>query len=203
MNDVRVLASPTAASRLEQLFPKLTPRQVAHFSAQGRTRRTADGEVLIATGSRAAACFVVLSGELEIVRQTDLSAEVIALHGAGSFTGEISTLSGRPALLTTRVRTGGEVIEVDRERLLALVQTDPELSELILRAYILRRVELIAGGFGDVVVIGSTHCSGTLRVKEFLTRNSHPYGDAGSFPGAAGGDSRAHRPTRAGPAQSE
>jgi thioredoxin reductase (NADPH) len=175
MNDVRIPASPTAASRLDQLFPKLTPRQLARFLAQGRTRQTADGEVLIATGSRAAACFVVLGGELEIVRQTELSADVIALHGVGSFTGEISTLSGRPALLTTRVRARGEVIELDRERLLALVQTDPELSELILRAYILRRVELIAGGFGDVVVIGSTHCAGTLRVKEFLTRNSHPY----------------------------
>jgi len=67
------------------------------------------------------------------------------------------------------------VLELDREHLLSLVQTDPELSELILRAFILRRVELIAGGFGDVVLIGSTHCSGTLRVKEFLTRNSHPY----------------------------
>jgi thioredoxin reductase (NADPH) len=77
--------------------------------------------------------------------------------------------------MATRARSAGEVIELDRERLLALVQTDAELSEVILRAFILRRVELIAGGFGDVVLIGSTHCSGTLRVKEFLTRNSHPY----------------------------
>jgi thioredoxin reductase (NADPH) len=67
------------------------------------------------------------------------------------------------------------VIELDREQLLALVQTDSELSEIIMRAYILRRVELIAHGFGDVVLIGSNHCAGTLRVKEFLTRNGHPY----------------------------
>jgi thioredoxin reductase (NADPH) len=175
MTDSRITSSPTAARRLEQLFPKLTPRQLARFCAEGRTRQTTDGEVLIATGSRAAGSFAVVRGELEIVRQTERGTEVIAVHGVGSFTGEISTLSGRPALLTTRVKTGGEVIELDRERLLALVQTDSELSELILRAYILRRVELIAGGFGDVVVIGSTHCAGTLRVKEFLTRNSHPY----------------------------
>jgi thioredoxin reductase (NADPH) len=58
---------------------------------------------------------------------------------------------------------------------LALVQTDSELSELIMRAFILRRVELIAHGLGDVVLVGSNHCSGTLRVKEFLTRNGHPY----------------------------
>ncbi len=175
MTDAKVLASPSAASRLEQLFPKLTPRQLARLSSQGRARKVAAGELLIATGSRAACCFVVLSGEIEIVRQSELGEEVIATHGPGSFTGEISTLTGRPALLAARARDAGEVTELDRERLLALVQTDPELSELILRAFILRRVELIAGGFGDVVLIGSTHCSGTLRVKEFLTRNSHPY----------------------------
>ena len=67
------------------------------------------------------------------------------------------------------------MIELDREQLLALVQTDAELSEILMRAFILRRVELIARDLGDVVVIGSTHCAGTLRVKEFLTRNGHPF----------------------------
>src|SRR5207248_529034 len=38
-----------------------------------------------------------------------------------------------------------------------------------------RRAELIANGLGDVVVVGSVHCSGTLRVKEFLARNNHPF----------------------------
>ena len=84
-------------------------------------------------------------------------------------------LSGRPALLRARAGESGEVIELDREHFLALVQTDSQLSELIMRAFILRRVELIAHGLGDVVLVGSNHCSGTLRVKEFLTRNGHPY----------------------------
>ena len=84
-------------------------------------------------------------------------------------------LSGRPALVRTRAIEAGEVIEMDREQLLALVQTDSEISEIIMRAFILRRVELIAHGLGDVVLLGSNHCSGTLRVKEFLTRNGHPY----------------------------
>jgi len=175
MTDGTISASPSAASRLEQLFPKLTPKQLTRLAAQGRSRAIVSNEVLVATGNRAACCFVVLRGEIEVIRQSDLGEDVIAVHGPGSFTGEISTLTGRPALLTTRARTTGEVLELDRERLLALVQTDSELSELILRAFILRRVQLIAGGFGDVVLIGSTHCSGTLRVKEFLTRNSHPY----------------------------
>jgi thioredoxin reductase (NADPH) len=56
-----------------------------------------------------------------------------------------------------------------------LIQTDAELSEILMRAFMLRRLELIAHEFGDVVVLGSTHCAGTLRVKEFLTRNGHPF----------------------------
>ena len=91
------------------------------------------------------------------------------------FSGETSMLTGRPVFVQIRAGEPGEVIELDRAALLALVQTDSELSEILMRAFVLRRVELIARGYGDVVLVGSTYCSGTLRIKEFLTRNGHPY----------------------------
>ena len=94
---------------------------------------------------------------------------------AGQFTGEASLLAGRPGLFRLRVAEAGEVIEIDRDQLLALVQTDPELSEILMRAFILRRVEIIAQQVGDVVLVGSNHSSGTLRIREFLVRNGHPY----------------------------
>ena len=84
-------------------------------------------------------------------------------------------LSNRRSLALARVTEAGEVIELDHNCLMALVQADAEISEIVMRAFILRRVELIAHGYGDVVLIGSIHCAGTLRVKEFLTRNNHPY----------------------------
>ncbi|HKQ53902.1 MAG TPA: FAD-dependent oxidoreductase, partial [Pyrinomonadaceae bacterium] len=84
-------------------------------------------------------------------------------------------LSGRRGFVQIRAARAGEVIEVDRENLLGLVQADSELSDIFMRAFILRRVELIAHGFGDVVLAGSNYCAATLRVKEFLTRNGHPY----------------------------
>jgi thioredoxin reductase (NADPH) len=59
--------------------------------------------------------------------------------------------------------------------MLALMQTDAELGDIMMRAFILRRVELVAAGMGDVVLIGSIHSVGTLRIKEFLTRNGYPY----------------------------
>ena len=97
------------------------------------------------------------------------------MHGPGEFTGEVNMLSGRRSLVRGRAVGAGEAIELSRDELLSLVQTDAELSEIIMRAFILRRVELIANGLGDVVLVGSSHCAGTLRVREFLTRNGHPY----------------------------
>src|SRR6185295_16706033 len=117
----------------------------------------------------------VVSGRIEIVSSSALRERLVTTQGPGQFTGEVNMLNGRCGLATIRVLEAGEVIEVARDALLNLVQTDGELGEILMRAFILRRVELIARGFGDVVLLGSVHCSGTLRVKEFLTRNGHPY----------------------------
>jgi len=59
--------------------------------------------------------------------------------------------------------------------MLSLVQTDAELGEILMRAFVLRRVGLVAAGVGDIALIGSTHSAGTLRIKDFLMRNGHPY----------------------------
>jgi thioredoxin reductase (NADPH) len=133
------------------------------------------GEVLVEAGMRTAQFFVVTAGQIEIIRLSGATEELIAIYGPGMFTGEATLLTGRRGLAQIRAGEAGEVIEVDREHLLTLVQTDSELSDILMRAFILRRVELIARGLGDTAVIGSSHCAGTLRVKEFLTRNGHPY----------------------------
>ena len=160
---------------IEWIFPTLTPAQVARIAAHGSVRTIRRGEVLVEAGEHAMPFFVVTAGQVQIVRVSHTGETLLAVYGPGQFTGEANTLSGRPALARVRASEPGEVIVLDRERLLALVQTDSELSDLVMRAYLLRRVELIAHGLGDVVVVGSSHCRGTLRVREFLTRNSHPH----------------------------
>ena len=165
----------TLTSGVERMFPTLTPAQIERISAHGHARRVRSGEVLVQPGDQIVPFFVVTAGGVEIVRPSSASETLVVLYGPGQFTGEVNMLSGRPALLRVRGSQAGEVIEVDREQLLALVQTDSQLSEVIMRAFILRRVELITHGLGDVVLVGSNYCSETLRVKEFLTRNGHPY----------------------------
>jgi thioredoxin reductase (NADPH) len=174
------MADPNSAARLtlnttnEQIFPKLNSAQMERVSAFGRVRRVAGNEVLAEVGDPHVHIFVVKSGQIEIVQPGDTEM-LVALFQSGQFTGEMSMLSGRRALLRVRMKEAGEVIELDRDHFMTMVQTDSELSELFMRAFILRRLELISQKFGDVVLLGSSHSPGTLRVREFLSRNGHPY----------------------------
>ena len=164
------LASPT-----ELTFPTLTPALIERIAAHGRVRPIQAGEVLIEAGDPVVPFLVVISGRIEIVRTSGDAETLIAVHEPGQFTGEANMLSGRRSLFRARATEPGEVIELGRGEMLSLVQNDAEIGEILMRAFIFRRVELIAHGIGDVVLVGSNHCAGTLRIREFLTRNGHPY----------------------------
>jgi thioredoxin reductase (NADPH) len=166
---------PLTSSRIEKIFPKLTPEQIRRIAAYGRMRPVQPGEVLIEQGDTSVPFFVVITGEVEIVRPFDVHETLVTVHGYGEFTGEVNMLSGRRSFFRARVTKPGKVIELGHQQMLTLVQTDAELSDILMRAFILRRVELIAAGVGDIILIGSTHSAGTLRIKEFLMRNGHPY----------------------------
>src|SRR3989442_748667 len=167
--------APPSGQRAEHIYPTLTPVQLARIAAHGRRRHVALGEVLVQAGEQTARLFVVVAGRIDVVRPSPNVEEVMATFGPGMFTGEVTMLSGRRGLAQIRAGAVGEVIEVSRDDLLPLIQTDGELSEFLMRAFILRRVELISRGVSDVVVLGSSHCQGTLRIREFLTRNGHPH----------------------------
>lgn len=166
------LPRPIAA---DETFPTLTAAQIARIASHGKVRRVESGEVLLRAGEQAEQFFVVTAGRIEIVREAAAGEQLVIDLLPGQFSGEVSTLSGRRAFVTLRAVEEGEVIEVGRDELLSLVQADSELSDLFVRAYLLRRVSLIAYGIGDVVLVGSMNSPGTLRIKEFLTRNRHPY----------------------------
>src|ERR671938_531605 len=166
---------PLTSSHIEKIFPKLTPAQIDRIAAHGRIRSVQPGEVLIEQGDTSVPFFVVITGEVEIVRPFVAYETLVTIHGYGEFTGEVNMLSRRRSLVRARATKPGKVIELDHQQMLGLVQTDAELSDILMRAFILRRVELIAAGVGDIVLIGSTHSAGTLRIKEFLMRNGHPY----------------------------
>jgi thioredoxin reductase (NADPH) len=112
---------------------------------------------------------------MEIV-QSDLADEhQIAKHGPGEFSGEMTMISGRRCLVRGRVTEPGEFLELTGDGLRSHVARDAELSEIFMRAFILRRLELISRGQGNLILLGSRHSANTLRLREFLNRNGHPY----------------------------
>src|SRR5437870_2913563 len=161
-------------SRASLLFPTLTAAQIARIEAHGVKRRVRPGEVLFEPGVHVAPFFVVTAGEIEIVRPSGDAETMVAVQGPGAFTGEANLLHGRPSFMRARANQAGEVIELTREQLLGLIQTDPEISNVLMRAFIYRRVELIAQGLGDVVLVGSPHSAATLRIKAYFPRYGHP-----------------------------
>jgi thioredoxin reductase (NADPH) len=166
---------PLARSNIERIFPKLTSEQIGRMQERGHMRAVKLGEVLVEQGDSNVPFFVVVSGEIEILRPSGVIETLITVHGSGQFTGEVNMLSGRRALFRARVTKPGSVIEMDRQHMMALLQSDAEIGDILMRAFILRRVELVAAGVGDVVLIGSPNSARTFQIKEFLMRNGHPY----------------------------
>jgi len=159
----------------DRMFPRLTEEQMERLASHGHPRSFSAGEVLLEAGAPIERFYAVTAGAVEIVRPMVTGEEPVVVHGAGEFIGDVHTLSGRRSIVRARARTDGTAIEVPRENLLTLIQIDGELSGILMRAFILRRVALMASGRGDVVLVGSSHSTGTLRLKEFLARNGYPY----------------------------
>jgi thioredoxin reductase (NADPH) len=175
LNDEGMADKPPFSGRKAQMFPQLTPAQIARLEAVATHSRISKGEILAEPGDRHRPMLVVLSGSIEVVQPGMHGEVLVVVHTAGSFTGEMSMLQGIGSFVRARVREAGEVLVIAVDRLRTVIQTDSELSELFMRAFILRRVGLIASQAGDVILLGSTYSAGTLRLQQFLTRNAFPY----------------------------
>ena len=163
-------------SRREQMFPKLTAPQIARLMPHGKKIRTAAGQVLSEIGQDHRDLYVVLSGSLEISRPGLTGEDLLFLEVAGDFTGEMSTLRGTGGFSRLRVRESGELLAIGEAHLRNIVQTDSEIMEIFMRAFILRRMNLIeTEQRGDIVLVGSMHSSGMVRLVQFLTRNTYPF----------------------------
>jgi thioredoxin reductase (NADPH) len=166
---------PSALDARTQAFPVLTAAQISRIRSNSKLREVKKAEILFEPGDANVPFFVLLSGSMEIV-QSDLTGErPVATHAPGEFTGEMTMISGRRCLVRGRVTEAGEFLELSGDGLRSLVAKDAELSEIFMRAFILRRLELISRGQGNVIVMGSRHSANTLRLREFLNRNEHPY----------------------------
>jgi len=168
-------SSNNAPYQQAEAFPVLTPAQIARIRPHAIVRPVRLGEILFEPGTLRMSCFVMVSGKLEISMPRLSGEEVFATHGPGQFSGDVVLISGAGSLARGRVAEPGEFFELSPDALRTLIAKDSELSDIFMRAFLLRRVMLISEGIGNVTMLGSRYSSNTLRLREFLTRNGHPY----------------------------
>jgi thioredoxin reductase (NADPH) len=172
MSSSPILGAPNPEA---QTWPVLTDAEIDRVRPYGRVRQAELGEILYRPGEVGASCYILLSATVQIVQPSIDGERLITNHCPGTFTGEAGMIAGQRTLVLARVIQGGEVLELRPEDLRALVARDAGLSEIFLRAFVLRRLLLINRQLGNAVVIGSRHSADTLRLREFLGRNGHPY----------------------------
>ena len=167
----------TDLDRYAQMYPVLTPDQIERITYLGHVRKVAKGDILYRPDDVGVPFYILLSGSMEIIHSGVDGEHLITTYTRpGQFSGEITMITGQRCLVLARVTESGEFIEIKREALLSVLATDMELSEILLRAFILRRhIELIQRGYGNVLIMGSRYSAQTLALREFLTRNGHPY----------------------------
>ncbi|WP_433634785.1 FAD-dependent oxidoreductase [Nocardia sp. CA-120079] len=155
-------------------FPRLSDAQVATLAVGGARRAVRAGETLVRAGAPSDEFFVILSGTVAIVDDDAGERRVLRIHGPGRFLGELGLLEGQVAFYTAEMIEDGEVLVVPIQRIRALVEHDPVLSDLILRAYLIRRCQLlgIVSGFR---IIGSCYSPDIRRLREFAMRNRLPH----------------------------
>lgn len=166
--------------RRDQTFPKLDAEAVERAAMFGEVEEHKAGSILFERGERGVDFFVVLDGTIEIMTRavsTEDDAgepQVITVHESGEFTGEIDLLSGRKILVDGRVGQAGRVLRVKRQDFRKLLAAEPEIAEIIMRAFILRRVGLIEHEQAAVSLLGDRDDSATLALERFLRRNGYP-----------------------------
>ena len=175
MSEVTRSSPLTSAADAALMFPTLSPAQIARLSSHGVVRPITRGEVLIEAGQTNVPFFVVKAGEIEIIRPSSMGDLLVAFHRPGQFTGEASMLLGRPAMMRVRASETGEVIQLTRDQMHGLIQTDADISEVLMRALIHRRSQLVAQGIGDVMVIGSGKSSASSAATTSLSENMSRY----------------------------
>ena len=166
---------PSIDARREQMFPILEPSEIDRLRRFGRPRSYSAGDALVQVGEVGHGQIIVLAGSVVVSRHDELGRrDTIVTHGAGGFFGELSQLSGRPALVDAHAEGPVDALIIPPEKLRALLVAEADLGERIMRALILRRVGLIEAGAGPIIVGEADH-GDVLRLENFLRRNGHPH----------------------------
>ena len=162
--------------REAQIFPRLSPEMADRVARYGQEEILPKGTLVFERGQRSVDFFLVLEGSIEIFDLDDKGEpNVFTVHAERQFTGELDLFNDRQILVSGRAGAESRVVRIKRSDFHRLVSAEPDIGEIIMRAFILRRVGFIRYGQGGVILLGPGHAADTLRLQSFLTRNGYPY----------------------------
>jgi thioredoxin reductase (NADPH) len=166
---------PDQVKRNPLAFPILKASDIERLQRDGTVLEVEKGAILVAQGAPLEQFYLILEGEMAVELTTRWGVELIAIHYPGEFSGDIYSLSGRPSLVSGRMLSPGKVVSLGRANLRKLLRSESQLGEIFMRAFLLRRIELLKISDGDAIVVGCVNSPPTLGLREFLTRNGHPH----------------------------
>lgn len=179
MRDTSYIApdpEPGSDTRGAQRFPRLTDEMAERVAIYGEAEQVPAGTTLFERGQRGADFFFVLDGGIEIIDlDDDGHPRTVTTHTRHQFTGELDHFNRRMILVSGLTMVESRLIRITRDNFRRLVSGEPDIGEIIMRAFILRRVNIIQQGIGGVVLIGPGHGADTLRLQRFLVRNGYPH----------------------------
>lgn len=161
--------------RQAQTYPHLTDEQVARVRRHGVEETILQGEILYRRGQRGVDFFLVISGQVEVFTLDETGRRsLVTVHRERQFTGEMNVFNEREILVSARAIVDTRVIRVPRADFLGFMSAEPDIGEIVMRAYILRRVGFIRHSIGGALVLGRLHDADALRIQRFLIRNGYP-----------------------------
>jgi thioredoxin reductase (NADPH) len=174
-----ILADPQDASdpyaRAAQTFPVLSAEMVGRIARFGQEEQVEDGALLFRRGEREVDFFLVLDGAIDIIDHEADGERIVHRHSASQFTGELDLFNARKILVSGRANGPTRVIRVERPDFRQMMTAEPDIGEIIMRAFILRRVGLMRHEQGGVELIGPMSDPDMVRLASFLSRNGYPH----------------------------
>ena len=171
-----VADGPVAGTREAQMFPHLSDEMAARVAAYGTQESQPKGTMLFERGQRSVDFFLVLSGNIEVFGGDGHGhAKIITVHSAGQFSGELDQFNDHAILVSGRCGADSRLVRIKRADFRRMVTGETDIGEILMRAFILRRVGLVEQSQGGVVLVGPGHGADTLRLQRFLTRNNYPH----------------------------
>jgi thioredoxin reductase (NADPH) len=155
--------------------PILNAEQMDRIRAFAKPRQVTAGEVLYNPDDDTPPVFVVITGAIKIVSVGGGEDRAVTTYTPGQFSGELLMISGRRSIYRCQAVETGALLELSAKDLRALIGKDAELNDIFMNAFLARRLSLRDKGLGNVVVLGSRYSANTLALREFLTRDGHPF----------------------------